>query len=181
MRELSLHILDLLENSVQAGASVIAVAIIQQPERDFLMITIDDNGPGLSVSPDVALDPFYTTKHGKKTGLGLSLFKFRAEQAGGDLTLEKSALGGLAVHITMQLRHVDRSPLGDFAATCASIVCTNPEVDVRCVLRNAEREWNVSVADITHELPPERRHALVIASLFEQRIRQGLLTLGMQD
>jgi hypothetical protein len=177
LRELSLHILDLMENSVRAGASIVSVSLTQDREHDLIEIMVEDNGPGLSIPFEQALDPFYTTKNGKKTGLGLSLFRFRAEQAGGALTLDTSELGGLAVHVTMQLHHIDRSPLGDLAATFSSLVCTNPDLDLRCRLCVEEQEWNVSVASLIQELPPEKRNEFMIAACMQQKIQDGLATL----
>ncbi len=127
-----------MENAIRAGATVIEVAVEEEPERDLLSVAVEDNGPGLPVAADIAADPFFTTKEGKKTGLGLGMLKFRAEQAGGSFRLEKSCLGGLAVRATMPLSSVDRSPLGDLAATVASVVCTNPEVELRSRLRVAQ-------------------------------------------
>ncbi|HNT89402.1 MAG TPA: ATP-binding protein, partial [Candidatus Hydrogenedentes bacterium] len=72
MRELSLHILDLMENATRAGATVVYVGITENVAQDTLEIVVEDNGPGLPASSDAALDPFYTTKGGKRTGLGLS-------------------------------------------------------------------------------------------------------------
>ena len=80
MRELSLHILDLVENSVRAGASVIFIGITVDSVRDLLEISVEDNGPGFGVPVEMAFDPFYTTKEGKKTGLGLSLFRERSSE-----------------------------------------------------------------------------------------------------
>jgi len=109
LREIALHILDLIENSIRAGATVISVAVEEEPDQDLLLLSVEDNGPGLGVSGETAADPFFTTKGGKKTGLGLSMLKFRAEQAGGSFRLESSSLGGLAVRAAMPLSHVDRS------------------------------------------------------------------------
>ena len=131
MRDLSLHILDLVDNSIRAGASEVAIAIDTDSHANALTITIDDNGHGLKVSPQQALDPFYTTKSGKKTGLGLSLFKATAERAGGQLELSASPLGGLRVCATMQVHHLDRAPMGDLAQTVCSIVCANGQLRLR--------------------------------------------------
>lgn len=131
MRELALHILDLIENALRALATTIVVTVAVDTREDQLRIAVDDNGPGLAVPPDVALDPFYTTKQGKRTGLGLSLFRAAAEQAGGRLALEKSALGGLAVSAVFTLSHVDRTPLGDLGESLGAIVLTRPDVDFR--------------------------------------------------
>jgi signal transduction histidine kinase len=132
LRDLSLHILDLIENSIAAGATIIRVSIEQRLRGDEMVIAVEDNGHGLSVLPDKAMDPFFTTKSGKHTGLGLSLLKAAAERAGGALSLSRSKLGGLAVEAVMQIHHVDRSPLGDIATTISSMACTNPEIDLRC-------------------------------------------------
>ncbi len=147
MRELSLHVLDLVENSVRAGAGVVAVAVEEQPDRDLLAISVEDDGPGLAVEPEQALDPFYTTKEGKRTGLGLSLFRQQVELAGGGVELGRSALGGLAVRARLGLAHVDRYPLGDLAGTLAGVVAANPGIEIRARLARGDREVNVSSAD----------------------------------
>ena len=152
MRELSLHILDLIENAVTAGASRIAVEITQETEWNLMRIVVEDDGPGLSVSPETAVDPFYTTKKGKKTGLGLSLFRFRIEQTGGELTLDQSSLGGLAVRATMSLVHVDRNPLGDLAATLSSVVAANPRLELSLRIRINDREQVIESSEVARQL-----------------------------
>ena len=84
------------------------------------------------MEPEQALDPFFTTKANKKTGLGLSLFRQAAEAAGGGLSVGRSdELGGVAVRAWMRLGDVDRPPLGDVAASIATMVATNPEIEFR--------------------------------------------------
>jgi signal transduction histidine kinase len=132
MHDLSLYLLDILENSVRAGATVISTTIVADRAADELTIRVEDDGPGLPVEPEQALDPFYTTKSNKKTGLGLSLFRQAAEAAGGGLTVGRSdELGGVLVSATMSLVNVDRPPLGDIAASIATMVVTNPEIEFR--------------------------------------------------
>ena len=132
MHDLSLYLLDILENSVRAGATVISTTIVADRAADELTIAVEDDGPGLPVKPEQALDPFYTTKSNKKTGLGLSLFRQAAEAAGGSLTVGRSdELGGVHVSATMSLVNVDRPPLGDIAASIATMVVTNPEIEFR--------------------------------------------------
>jgi len=181
LRELSLHILDLIENAVRAGATVIAVSVEEEPDADLLVISVEDDGPGLAVEADIAADPFFTTKEGKKTGLGLSLLKFRAEQSGGCFRLERSCLGGLAVRASMPLSHVDRSPLGDLAATLASVVCTNPDIELRSRLRVGAREWAVSTADIARTLPVGGRGPMAVARRMRERITEGLTALHVTE
>ena len=178
---MSLHILDLIENSIRAGATIIGVAVEEEPDQDLLLLSVEDNGPGLDVSGETAADPFFTTKGGKKTGLGLSMLKFRTEQAGGSFRIEASPLGGLAVRAAMPLSHVDRSPLGDLAATLASVVCTNPDVELRSRLRVGSREWRVSTADIARALPVGGRSEIAVARRMRERIAEGLSALHVTD
>jgi len=177
LRELSLHILDLIENSIRAGASIISVTVDENSEQDYLEIVVEDNGIGLTVSPEQAMDPYYTTKNGKRTGLGLSLFRGAAEQAGGKLAIEKSALGGVAVRATMQLSHVDRQPLGDLAATLSSVVCTNPYLDFRFEIGSGKSHRSLRVADVAEELCGDERCGLAIARKVSEEIKAGLMTM----
>jgi signal transduction histidine kinase len=122
----------MIENSLRAGAGAIAVRVWIEPDRELLTISVDDDGPGLGVKPGLATNPFFTTKKGKKTGLGLALFREAVEAAGGDLALHRSAeLGGLAIEAVMRLSHVDRPPLGDVVASVAVMAATNPAVALR--------------------------------------------------
>lgn len=129
MHDLSLHLLELLENSIRAGAAQVEVTLLMDDETNELRLTVDDDGAGLPVSPEQVLDPFYTTKADKKTGLGLSLLKADAQAAAGDLLIGPSpSLGGARVDTHMQLRHIDRVPLGDVGSTVSVTAFTNPGV-----------------------------------------------------
>lgn len=178
MRELSLHILDVIENSIRAGASIISVSIMEDSGDDLLEIEVDDNGSGLNLPVEDALDPFHTTKDGKRTGLGLSLFKAAAEQAEGGLTIEKSELGGVSVKVSMRLSHIDRRPLGDLAATLSSVVCTNPDLDLWCRFSSGGSECLVRVSDVARELQVTERCGLAIARRVSEKIRNGLAAMS---
>lgn len=154
MHDLSLYLLEMLENSVRAGAGVVATGLTVDQARNVLELTVDDDGRGLTVSAEQALDPFYTTKDGKKTGLGLSLFKAEADAAGGTLTIGPSQSGGVRVCVGLQLDHVDRPPMGDVATSLIVMAATNPQVDFRVGLRDDTRapmRWT-SVAEAVPQL-----------------------------
>ena len=154
MHDLSLYLLDVIENSVRAGASVIATTIVADRTAGTLAIDVEDDGPGLPVGAEAALDPFYTTKQHKKTGLGLSLFRQAAEDAGGGLTVGRSeGLGGVAVHAWMALDNVDRPPLGDVAASIITMVATNPDVDFRVDLIDGDERVEVRGSELPQRLP----------------------------
>jgi anti-sigma regulatory factor (Ser/Thr protein kinase) len=154
MHDLSLYLLDILENSVRAGATTIRVGVAADRRADTLTISVEDDGPGLPVSADEALDPFFTTKKGKKTGLGLSLFRQAAEAAGGELSVSRSEdLGGVAVRAWMELANLDRPPLGDVATTLAMMVVTSPEVDFTVDAVDGDERLLVRGEELPRRLP----------------------------
>jgi hypothetical protein len=179
MIELSLHVLDLMENSVRAGARTIRLAVVEDPARDRLTIVVEDDGPGMPVEPERAADPFFTTKPGAKTGLGLSLFRAAAEQAGGGMTIGRSDLGGAAVAVELGLGHVDRVPLGDLPATVFSMLGTHAGLDVRCRLRAAGGERTIVTAAVAEELGDEDAEPLRLALAVCERVRRGMRDVGM--
>ncbi len=176
MRELSLHILDLVENSLRAGASIIAVSVEADAAADRLWIVVEDNGRGLKIAPEAAVDPFYTTKPGKRTGLGLALMKAAAEATGGRLTIGKSTLGPVGVAVTAEfgLTHVDRNPLGDLAGTLASLVCTNPGVEFRFSVRAGEQGGRVCTTDVAGAAGLSREDGLALGAAVRARLAQEL-------
>lgn len=131
MREWALHVMDLIENSLRAGASVVSVGVSAAPATGTLDIVVEDNGAGLDIPLDRAGDPFYTTKPRKAVGLGLSLFKTALEEAGGSFVAERPECGGLRITGIVPLKNVDRKPLGDLAETIWTLAVANPDVEFR--------------------------------------------------
>lgn len=153
MHDLSLYLLDLLENSVRAGAGRITVTIAADRTAGVLTLSVEDDGPGLPVSPDDALDPFFTTKPGKKTGLGLSLFRQAAEAAGGRLRVGRSnSLGGVAVEAHMDLENIDRPPLGDVAMSILTMAATNPQVAFTVDLSDGDERLVLGGSELPHSV-----------------------------
>ncbi len=118
MRELSLHVLDLLQNSLEAGATRLDVSIEEDLAADRLSIEVRDNGRGMTEeAARQALSPFFTTRTTRHVGLGLPLLAAAAERCGGRLVLDSQPGSGTVVHATFGHSHIDRAPLGDMAGT----------------------------------------------------------------
>jgi signal transduction histidine kinase len=131
MEDLSLHILDIVENSFAASANVVKIVIAEDAERDTLCVEISDDGKGMSEEMRKnALDPFFTTRTTRKVGLGLPLLAQAARDTGGNLELQSAPGEGTTVRATFQLSHPDRKPLGDVAATLMTIQAARPEVEL---------------------------------------------------
>lgn len=129
MHDLSLYLLELLENSIRAEATHISLGLFADHASDRLRLTVEDDGTGLKIDAEKVLDPFYTTKKDKKTGLGLSLLRAEAEAAGGRLSMGNApGSSGVRVDVEMVLSHVDRVPVGDIAKTITLMAVTNPDI-----------------------------------------------------
>ncbi len=128
MKELSLNILDIAQNSVSAGAGLITVSI---REDDGLMtLVIGDDGCGME--PELlaqVTDPFVTTRTTRKVGLGIPLLKMAAEMAGGSFDIQSASGKGTVVTARFERSSIDRPPLGDMAETVATLVQGSADTD----------------------------------------------------
>jgi len=153
MRELSLHILDVLENAVEAGATRITLTIEEDSALDRLLIRVQDNGRGMP--PEVVsrvLDPFFTTRQTRRVGLGLSLLAAAAERAGGGVEVQSQPGAGTVITATFQLRNWDRPPLGDLPGTLLAILLARPPVEFTYVHRVDGREFRCDTEDLRQAL-----------------------------
>lgn len=174
MKELSLHVLDLVQNSLTAGASRVELRVLEDLSANRLTISVIDNGCGMTDAQcEAVLDPFVTSRTTRKVGLGLPLFKAAAEQAGGCLIIRSAPGLGTAVQVEMQHDHLDRAPLGDMAETLVSILALNETCRlVYLHIKGAARfEFDSrEIKDILGEVPPS--HPEVVAWLL-QYIREN--------
>lgn len=134
MKELSLNILDITENSVKAGASLTEITLTET--EDTLVIVIKDNGCGMSEQTvRSVINPFYTTRTTRSVGLGIPLFKLAAEQTGGGIEIvstprtEDSENHGTTVTARFNKRHFDFTPLGDIISTVTTLIQGHPDRD----------------------------------------------------
>ena len=134
MKELSLNILDIVQNSVSAQASLIEILL--EETKETLRITVRDNGRGMS--PDflaTVIDPFSTTRKTRKVGMGIPLFKLAAEQTGGELAITSRTREmspedhGTTISALFYKDHMDFTPLGDVVSTVISLIQGCPDVD----------------------------------------------------
>lgn len=155
MEELSLHILDIAENSIRAGARNVEVHVVEDLDRDLLRIVIRDDGRGMDdETRRKALDPFFTTKERKRVGMGLPLLADAARFAGGGIEFSSKPGGGTEVVASFQHSHIDRQPLGDFPGTIETLIIGNPEVEFVFSRRGPEGEWCFNTREIKQALGP---------------------------
>lgn len=130
MKDLSLHILDIVQNSIRAKATLIGIGIDEKPNDNQLIITITDNGTGMGEQQlQRAIDPFFTSRTTRKVGLGLSLFKQNAEMTGGSFRMESKLGEGTKVMAIFGMNHLDRPIMGDLVGTLLILFCSPGAVD----------------------------------------------------
>jgi hypothetical protein len=153
MLTLADHILDIVENSIRAGATLIEISIDEDSLEDLLTLEIKDDGQGMS--PDVlkkVLDPFFTTKTVRRVGLGLPLLKDAAERSGGTFHLESQENSGTTVRATFGLHHLDRQPLGAIINIIVILIISNSQVDFFYKHRHNDRRFGMDTREIRKEI-----------------------------
>ena len=177
MREIALHILDLLQNAVEAGAGRVTLTIDEDAALDRLTIVVADDGRGMDAETiRRALDPFYTTRTTRHVGLGLPLMRAAAERADGEMTVESQPGVGTEVTATFCLSHPDRQPLGDMAGVLLAYLLSESQADLKYVHRRNGHSFEFDTAEI--------REALDGTPLADPTVRRWLanaLTEGEED
>jgi hypothetical protein len=153
LREISLHIIDIAENGIAAGADLIEIKISELRLQNILAITVSDNGKG--ISPELinrVTDPFFTTRSTRRIGLGLSLFKEASKRCGGEFNITSGEGKGTRVSASFLLDHIDLAPLGDLAGSLTCLIMGNPGVDFTYTHEYNKRYFAIDTRQIKKEL-----------------------------
>ena len=130
MRELSLNVMDVVQNSITARANLIEISVISKSAEHDLSITIKDNGHGMTAEQvEKVIDPFYSTRTTRKIGLGVPFFKMSSEQTGGSFSIFSQKGIGTDVTARYKTNHIDMTPTGDMNETILLLVVGNPGLD----------------------------------------------------
>ena len=165
MRDLSLHLLDIIQNSVVAKADKIDFTIEAIVEKDLLIIAIKDNGIGMDEELLVKVsDPFSTTRTTRKVGLGIPLYKAATDRSGGNLLIESVKGCGTKLLASFEIQNIDRPPLGDIADTITGTILANPklELNINFFCNNEHFEMStVKIKDQLGEVPINEYEVLI--------------------
>ena len=174
-----MNILDIVENSTRAGATLVRIGITEDRGDDTLRIEIADNGDGMD--PDVVqhvLDPFYTSKTVRRVGLGLSMLSQAARATGGGCTIESEKGTGTTVTALFGYRHIDRQPLGDMATTIITMITGNPGVDFVYGHVNEKGSYTLDTREIKDGLEDVPIENPTVLRFLKENIRDGLKEIG---
>ena len=175
MKEISLNILDVAQNSLRANATEINILVFFDTAADRLTVSIKDNGCGMSQEfVSRVLDPFTTTRTTRRVGLGLPLFRQSALEAGGDFSIESREGKGTEVSVWFTTSHIHLRPLVDLAGTVTTLLNANDSVRYILVYRVDDREFVFDTEQAKKILQDVPLSAPEVAAFLEDYIKQGI-------
>jgi len=178
MNDLSLHIIDIIQNSLSAGALFIRLTVDEDINEDRLTIIIEDNGKGMTQEQVAKLsDPFFTSRTTRRVGMGIPLFKQSANQGGGDLKVESTVGEGTVVTAWFQHSNIDRPPLGDVANAFLLMLSANPSHHFVLKYLYNENEYLFDSEEVKEILGDIPFNDASIIRILTDMIRENLIDL----
>jgi len=176
MEDLSLHILDVAENSIIANAKNVEIIIDEDIKKDLLTIEINDDGAGMDQEMvNKITDPFVTSRTTRRVGLGIPFLKESAEMANGKLVIESQVNVGTKVKATFQYSNIDRKPMGNLKETLISLIIGNPEVDLKFVNKNNGHIFEFDTKKMKEDLLESNMNTLAVLSYIEKNLKRNSL------
>ncbi len=179
MRDLSMHVLDIVQNSLTAGSTEVEIRIHEHLPEDLLVMEVKDNGRGIPkrMLPRVT-DPFITSRRTREVGLGLSLLKEAAERCCGGLEVHSEEGRGTTVVACFRHDHLDRAPLGDMAETLGVLIAANPDRDFLYEHRVDDRMYLLDTRQMRRILGPVELEDPTVLDFVRRDIETGLKKIG---
>ena len=179
MLELSMHILDIVQNSLAAGSTRVEIRIREDLAADLLLIEVQDNGRGISEAMLArVVDPFVTSRTTREVGLGLPLLKEATERCEGCLEVHSEEGRGTTVVARFRLDHFDRAPLGDMGETVGILIAANPHVDFLYEHRVDAQVYTLETMEMRQVLGPVGLDDPSVLDFVRQDIHMGLKKIG---
>jgi len=181
LEDLSLHILDIVENAISAKAKRIDILVMEEPSEDRMVIEIKDDGIGMDEEVSrKAIDPFFTTRTSRKVGLGLSLMAQAAQETGGALHIESKLGEGTKVTATFRYHHIDRKPLGSMMETMTALLLGHSELDFSYTHRKEEKSYVLRSQMLKERFKNQSPIEPEVIQWLRKHLKEGLAQIGVQ-
>ncbi|OWZ83275.1 ATP-binding protein [Natranaerobius trueperi] len=180
MKELSLHLLDLIQNSIEASATKIYVKVYLSYVNDQLIIEVIDNGKGIEDSlKEQVTDPFKTTRTTRRVGLGLSLLEMKAKQCDGGIKVESNLKGlGTKVSVWFKYSHWDRPPIGKLINTIITVFQANPDLDLEFSYQVENSNFEFSTEEVKAVLNKDAFRNLKVLNWVKEYLEENIQLNG---
>ncbi|MDR0958303.1 MAG: ATP-binding protein [Clostridiales bacterium] len=175
MKEFSMHIADIAQNSVRAGATKIDVVVEENSVTDVFLFSVKDNGCGMTQETlKKVRDPFTTSRTTRKVGLGIPMLEQTCIQCGGKLLLESELGKGTYIEATMSLADIDRPPLGDVAGAIQLLIISNLETRITYTHKIDGKEFSIDTDELNETLDGVPLNEPEVALWIRDAINEGI-------
>lgn len=180
MKELALHIMDIAENGIRAGAGSITISLKEEGVPAFLKMQIQDDGKGMSREElSMVEDPFFTSRTTRRVGLGIPLLRQHAEMAGGEIEIWSEPGVGTTISATFRKDHPDRQPLGDVEGCWILLVSANPDIEWVLKMESGAGEFSISTSEIREAMEIDMISGSELLEQLKRMIRNNIDELGL--
>lgn len=180
MKELALHILDISENSVRAGADLIEISVLAEGEPKMLKISIIDNGKGMNEEElSLVRDSFYTSRTTRRVGLGIPLLSQHAEMASGKVEISSVPGKSTQIDANFLYDHHDRQPLGDLEGCWVLMASSYPEIEWGLSLSSGKGNFEIGTSEIRTTLEIDTISGNELTGQLKRMIRNSIDELGL--
>ncbi|MCP4310285.1 MAG: sensor histidine kinase [Bacteroidetes bacterium] len=175
MKEIALHVMDIAENGIAAGAGAISITINEEGIPAFLTIRIGDDGKGMD-EEDLkrVADPFYTSRTTRRVGMGVPLLMQHAEMAGGRVEIRSEPGLGTEVEATFMKGHPDRQPLGDVEGCWMLLASANPGIEWSLRMESSAGHFEISTSEIRAAMEIEVISGTELVTQLKRMIRNNI-------
>ncbi len=181
MEDLSLHILDIVENSIKANAKNIKIKFNENKNKDMSAIEISDDGEGMDKHTlKKALDPFFTTRTTRTVGLGLSLLSEASKAANGSFSIKSKPGKGTHLKAKFQSSHIDKKPMGDIPSTLISIISGNPQINLVYIYKINGEKYIFDTKEIKSQLNGIPINSPEVLRIIQSNIKKGMDSMRRQ-
>jgi hypothetical protein len=178
LRDISLHLLDIIQNSVKAEATSISIMISADEATDRLKVIVTDNGCGMDADfLKKVTDPFTTTRKTRKVGLGIPLLKESCEMTGGNLEIISTIGAGTRLEADFIISSIDRIPIGNIGDTFFSLTLDRPEIDYRIDFIHGDNKFTLDYSDIRKQLDDVPLNELSICTWIKESIEEEKINI----
>lgn len=182
MKELSMHVYDLMENSTAANSTLVELTIKDSLKENIYAFTIKDNGKGMS--PEFlakVTDPWTTSRTTRKVGLGLPLIKMNTENAGGGMKIESEVGKGTVLNFWFQHDHIDRPPMGDLAGSLVMLFSAHQDIHFIYTHITDEGEFVFDTDEVKEALDGMPMNDVHIMKYLKEMIQENLKEIHYND
>lgn len=182
MKEIALHIMDMAENCIAAGAGKVIISVTRDAKNKLLSIRIEDDGKGMSMEEiSRCSDPFFTSRTTRRVGMGIPLLQQHAEMSGGGLKIQSEKGIGTFVEATFQLTHPDRQALGDLEGCWLLLLMSNPAIEWELNCSSELGDFSISTSEIKEVMELKYIQGNELRSGLRRMIRNNLAELGFEE